>query len=86
METLKIDQEGFPPVRNRLHHHNAFFEPEYDTLFLFGGYGNFSYSNKLFGYESVSDRWREIPFSKGGDQACPRFLLPAVKDAVIMKC
>lgn len=74
METLKIDQEGFPPViRNRLHHHNAFFEPEYDTLFLFGGYGNFSYSNKLFGYESVSDRWREIPFSKGGDQACPRF-------------
>lgn len=73
METLKIDRKGFPPViKNRLHHHNAFFEPEYDTLFLFGGYGNFSYSNQLFSYESVSDRWREVPFSRGG-APYPRF-------------
>lgn len=72
METLGIAETGTPHIRNRLHHHNAFFDPECDTLFLFGGYGNFTYSNRLYRYDRPADDWTEVPL-RGRDSLYPRF-------------
>ncbi|WP_418983191.1 BTAD domain-containing putative transcriptional regulator [Alistipes sp.] len=72
METLGIVGTGAPHIRNRLHHHNAFFDPECDTLFLFGGYGNFTYSNRLYRYDLPTDDWVEVKLA-GGDSLAPRF-------------
>lgn len=72
METLRVEQTGSPRLANRLHHHNAFFDPECDTLLLFGGYGNFSYSNRLYRYDAPTDEWVRVPLA-GGDSLYPRF-------------
>lgn len=71
LETKKITHLGDPDLKNRLHHHNAFFNDTNDSLFVFGGYGNFSYSNKVYCYDQASDNWIDIPLS--GDTLYPRF-------------
>lgn len=73
METLTLDRTGSPRMGNRLHHHNAFFDPECDTLYIFGGYGNFSYSNRIYRYDPTVDSWLKVPFTRGGDSIYPRF-------------
>lgn len=73
METLTISHKGYPHIDNRLHHHNAFFDPEADTLFVFGGYGNFSYSNRLLRYDPTLDDWIRVPLACREDSLYPRF-------------
>lgn len=71
METYKIKFRGDPDLANRLHHHNVFFDAGNDTLFILGGYGNFSYSNKVYSYRQETDQWVNVPVS--GDILYPRF-------------
>lgn len=77
MHERKIDYVGDPNLNNKLHHHNVFFDTNEDTLYIFGGYGNFNYSNKLYRYEQTTDNWVEVPVS--GDTITPRFFAAAGK-------
>lgn len=71
METLEWTHSGSPNLMNRLHHHNVFFSAHKDSLFIFGGYGNFTYSNKIYYYGREENKWINIPLS--GDTLYPRF-------------
>ena len=72
MKNYEVEHLGRPVLRNRLHHHNVFFNETEDSLFIFGGYGNFSYSNMIYKYDINNDRWLTVPIS--GDEVFPRFI------------
>lgn len=57
-------------IGNRLHHHNSFIGMD-NGLFIFGGYGNHSYSNNIYRYDAVNDRWEIVNLS--GDAIFPRY-------------
>ncbi len=61
-------------VGNPLYHHNTFLG-ENNELYVFGGYGNHSYSNKIIKYEPENDKWMEVEFS--GDKIHPRYFSAA---------
>ena len=44
-------------------HHNKFISPVDQKLMIFGGYGFYTYKNKLFRYNEVSESWESIKFS-----------------------
>lgn len=56
---------------SKLHHHNLFADSSGHKLYLFGGYGNYSYSNQIYSYTYGSHRWKKETFS--GDTIAPRF-------------
>ncbi len=64
-------QQQHPALDNTLFHHNVFWNKDFDHLHIFGGYGKYSYSNKLYRYTRETDSWDNLPLS--GDQAMPRF-------------
>ncbi len=70
---------GNPETGNTLHHHNIFFGENQSDIYIFGGYGNFSYSNRLYQYNKDTDQWDTIALS--GDSIHPRFFSAAGKGA-----
>lgn len=56
---------------NRLHHHNVFLGGNKNDLYIFGGYGNHSYSNKILKYDAITDQWEQANFL--GDEIYPRY-------------
>ncbi len=56
---------------SKLHHHNAFTDSQGEDLYIFGGYGNYSYSGSVYRYSTGTHSWVEEPFS--GDTIPPRF-------------
>lgn len=71
-EQNSLKWEKFLPstLDNRLHHHNIFFDSN-NNLYVFGGYGNFSYSNKLYKYDNISQDFTPVKLT--GDTITPRF-------------
>lgn len=59
-----------PKFSNPLHHHAYFFDRTSQSLYIFGGYGNYKYSNQVYQYNFDNEAWKEIPFS--GDSIYPR--------------
>ncbi|MDO9634508.1 MAG: hypothetical protein Q7J05_05605 [Paludibacter sp.] len=53
------------------HHHGSYFNPTDTALYVFGGYGSFSYYNKLTKLDISESLWVDIPLK--GDSIKPRF-------------
>ncbi len=68
---LQWETIGKATLPNQLHHHNIFYNTREDTIYLFGGYGSYSYHNTFFYYDKQADKWQPIIFK--GDRISPRF-------------
>ncbi len=55
----------------QLHHHNIFYDSREDQIYLFGGYGSYSYHNSFLKYDDTTDQWEKVAFK--GDVITPRF-------------
>lgn len=55
---------------NPLHHHAMFWDENQQQLYIFGGYGNYTYSDKLLKFNKASDKWDSINIH--GDRITPR--------------
>lgn len=55
---------------NPLHHHAHFLDESTNTMYIFGGYGNFTYSNKMYSIGTHQDNWES--FIPDGDKISPR--------------
>lgn len=53
------------------HHHAALYNDSDSAIYIFGGYGSFSYYNKLTRFSPQTASWIDIPLS--GDTITPRF-------------
>lgn len=62
---------GYARIGTELHHHNAFVGDTKKNLYIFGGYGNHSYSNKILKYDYKQDNWDYVEFT--GDEIYPRY-------------
>ena len=70
-DSLRWDVVGRVNLAYQRHHHNIFFDPKEDGMFLFGGYGNYHYHNSFLRYDDTTDQWQPVKFS--GDTITPRF-------------
>ena len=71
-------KSGYATINNRLHHHNVFLsEGNEKELYVFGGYGKYTYSNIFHKFNQGYDRWDTIAFS--GDMIYPRFFAASGK-------
>lgn len=68
---LKWTTIGKVELPFQLHHHNIFYDWKQDQIYLFGGYGSYSYHNKFLRYDDTTDRWEQTSFT--GDTINPRF-------------
>ena len=48
---------------NALHHHAYAFYPENRKLYIFGGYGNYSYSDRIFCYDFDNNDWQQVDYT-----------------------
>ncbi|SDE47959.1 Kelch motif-containing protein [Mucilaginibacter pineti] len=71
LATLKWDVVGQGNIKEQRHHHNIFYDKDQNDIYLFGGYGSFSYYNDFFKYNRATDTWDKISFT--GDKINPRF-------------
>ena len=69
--TLKWQAIGKNELPNQLHHHNIFYDWRQDQMYLFGGYGSYSYHNTFLRYNDTVDKWERATFT--GDTINPRF-------------
>src|ERR1700744_6186168 len=74
MQWQSIGKTAFPQQR---HHHNIFYNAGQDSLYLFGGYGSFTYYNAIYNYNPQQDKWLKVKFK--GDTITPRFFSAAGK-------
>ena len=74
---LQQKAKSFPC--SALHHYNMFGGENKDDLYIFGGFGNFSYSNILYKYNAKKSCWDTIPLI--GDNIMPRFFSASGKGA-----
>lgn len=58
-------------LSNQLHHHAFYYDETDKSLYLFGGFGNQVYSDKLLRYDILNDKWDTLSLS--GDKIDPRF-------------
>lgn len=49
------------PAETQYHHHNKFLDPETNTLFIFGGYGQLTYRNEIYSVNLNTLRWDSVP-------------------------
>lgn len=56
---------------SKLHHHNMFADRHGRALYLFGGYGNYSYSGAFYRWQAGAHAWTPERFT--GDSIPPRF-------------
>ena len=65
-------------------HHNRFFSPNDDCLYLFGGYGQLQYKNQINKYSFKTGIWEKHQYQ--GEQISPRYLsgLGAIDDNRIL--
>lgn len=55
---------------NPLHHHACVFFPDDRGLYIFGGYGNYSYSDRIYRFDFDSFSWENVDYA--GDVVSPR--------------
>jgi two-component SAPR family response regulator len=71
MRSLTWEAIGKTEFKGQRHHHNIFYNANQDSIYLFGGYGSYSYYNNFFKYNRSGDKWEKIVFK--GDTITPRF-------------
>lgn len=52
--------------------HNHFYAPFDSSLYLFGGYGHYHYSNEVQRYNTATHTWAAVPVT--GDHFAPRYM------------
>lgn len=75
LSTLTWEVVGKAFVPEQRHHHNVFYDSSGQHIYLFGGYGSFSWFNTFFRYARNEDNWERIYFT--GDTITPRFFSAA---------
>lgn len=75
LNNLEWQTIGKATLPNQLHHHNIFYDATGDTIYLFGGYGNYKYHNTFLYYDKRTDTWQPQTFT--GDKITPRFFSAA---------
>lgn len=68
---------GKAGLPHQLHHHTVFYDSKYDSIYLFGGYGSYTYSNQFLRYDRAADKWVKTVFT--GDRISPRFFAASGK-------
>ncbi|HWB93009.1 MAG TPA: hypothetical protein VG605_14195 [Puia sp.] len=68
---FKWETVGKVELPSQLHHHNIFYDWRQDEIYLFGGYGSYSYHNAFLRYNDTVDKWERASFT--GDTISPRF-------------
>lgn len=71
LQDLSWKVTGRASLDEQRHHHNGFYDPATDGLYVFGGYGGYAYHRELFRYNRQKDHWEELGLS--GDPITPRF-------------
>ena len=69
--SLRWTTVGKVNLPSQLHHHNIFYDSRQDQMYLFGGYGQYSYHNAFLRYNDTADQWQKVLFK--GDTITPRF-------------
>ncbi len=75
LDSLSWDFYGKATITEQRHHHNIFYDKDFNNFYLFGGYGSFKYYNNFFKYDKVTDTWQPQSFT--GDVINPRFFSAA---------
>lgn len=76
LDTFTWTIESYDRVQKELHHHGFFFDQQAKQYYIFGGYGNMSYSDKFYKYAIDSTRWQKLD-DFAGDKLFPRYFLSA---------
>ncbi|WP_080903189.1 kelch repeat-containing protein [Parabacteroides sp. Marseille-P3160] len=76
MALLNLEDYTWEPFRcdsfsMQLHHHAIAMDTTAKKYYIFGGFGNQHYSNKLYEFNLVTGKWKELPLS--GDVITPRY-------------
>jgi len=71
MKSMTWEAIGKAQFIGQRHHHNIFYNKTQDSLYLFGGYGLYTYYNNFFKYNRNNDKWQKTIFK--GDTITPRF-------------
>lgn len=66
----KVDYVARQEFGNPLHHHAYAFFPESRDMYIFGGYGNYIYSDRMFRFDFGSRSWQEVVLE--GEHIAPR--------------
>jgi len=77
MNSMRWETIGKAQFIGQRHHHNIFYNNTQDSIYLFGGYGLYTYYNNFFKYDRKDDKWQKVVFK--GDTITPRFF-SAVSD------
>ncbi|MGF7077099.1 Kelch repeat-containing protein [Mucilaginibacter sp. 3215] len=75
LDSLSWDFYGKATITEQRHHHNIFYDKDFNNFYLFGGYGSFKYYNNFFKYDKATDTWQQESFT--GDVITPRFFSAA---------
>lgn len=75
LDSLNWDFYGKATIMEQRHHHNIFYDKDFNNFYLFGGYGSFKYYNNFFKYNKAADTWQQQSFT--GDVINPRFFSAA---------
>lgn len=75
LDSLTWDFYGKANITEQRHHHNIFYDKDFNNLYLFGGYGSFKYYKDFFKYDKTTDNWLLQNFT--GDVINPRFFSAA---------
>lgn len=75
LDSLSWDFYGKATITEQRHHHNIFYDKDFNNFYLFGGYGSFKYYNNFFKYDKAADTWQKQIFT--GDVINPRFFSAA---------
>jgi len=71
MQNLNWEPVGKGMFPQQRHHHNIIYNKGLDSIFLFGGYGSWTYYNDFYRYDATADKWIKTLFK--GDLITPRF-------------
>jgi len=71
MKSMTWEAIGKALFIGQRHHHNTFYNKTQDSIYLFGGYGLYTYYNNFFKYNRKDDKWQKVVFK--GDTITPRF-------------
>ncbi len=71
MKSMTWEAIGKALFIGQRHHHNIFYNKSQDSIYLFGGYGLYTYYNNFFKYSRKDDKWQKVVFK--GDTITPRF-------------
>lgn len=73
-DTIKKGWDTYPTIKESPTnwHHNRFISAVDSNMYLFGGYGHYTYKNHLYCYNLSSKKWRIIKLK--GDKISPRYL------------